>query len=263
VTANPPDQPAGSAWSGPAVAEGIDELIRRSRSGVVQLPILFGMDLWVLGGAHHALADLAVTARWIDFNSKQQAMSRDFVLSQLWENDLLLESPATTGQVAVTPELGLVLQARSRPTFAVLAQVDGAPGRPPFKLYAVGDQSDPVQAMLLETPQKPPPDHRSAYQRSFAAMRELMWMFNFRLVSPERAMDMLAAWASVPVPVPDRPRLRLPGRSRTAPARSIVVVHHHEGQDLRAGALRVTREDGRGEQALRDEVSRMFSAAVR
>ena len=263
MTAKPLNRSDGSDRSEPVVAEGIDELIHRSRSETVQLPILFGMDLCVLGGAHHALADQAMTARWFATTSQQQELSRDFVLGQLWANGLLLKDPALTGQIAVGPELGLILQARSRPTFAALAHVDDDSGRPPFKLYAVGDQSDPMRAILLESPQNPPPERRNAYQGIFAAMHELVWMFNFELISPDRAADGMGAWASVPVPLPSRRRLKLPGRSRVAPARNVIVVHHHEGQDLRADALRVTREDGRSEKELSHEVSRMFSAAVR
>ena len=58
---------------------------------------------------------------------------------------------------SLKPELGLTLAARCRPAFVVVAKGDRRDLRPRC-LFALGDQEDPVQAIVAELPAGLPPD---------------------------------------------------------------------------------------------------------
>jgi hypothetical protein len=91
---------------------------------------------------------------------------------------------------AFSPELGVVMAARARPALAVVCEQEKVPSRYP-RLYALGDEQDPVRAVVLETPEGMPPGDFPHLRN----MGPLAWFYRYDLVSRPSAADFLARWA--------------------------------------------------------------------
>ena len=90
------------------------------------------------------------------------------------------------------PELGLMLAARCRPAFVVLAKGERDDLRP-LSLFALGDQADPVRAIVAEVPTGLPPDRAVGYPDT-RKLGPLGWIYRYVLVSSVNAADLLARW---------------------------------------------------------------------
>jgi hypothetical protein len=100
-----------------------------------------------------------------------------------------------------------MLAARCRPAFVVLAKGERDDLRP-LSLFALGDQADPVRAIVAEVPTGLPPD-RAADFPDTRKLGPLGWIYRYVLASPANAADLLARWTMTPpaqpgdaVPVP-------------------------------------------------------------
>ncbi len=91
---------------------------------------------------------------------------------------------------AFSPELGVVMAARTRPALAVTCELEKVPGRYP-RLYALGDEQEPVRAVIQEAPEGTPPGDFPHLHTAGS----LAWFYRYDLISKPSAADFLARWA--------------------------------------------------------------------
>jgi hypothetical protein len=208
-------------------AKAARELFEAAATTDVELVMLSGMELCVLGGERHLLADEAVTKLWLAADVKKRTMMMELSTRSLLQRGLLIadevpgpgQGSAAAHKYPVKPELGMVLTARTRPTVAVLCHVEGTGGRS-MKMYVVGDQEQPARGVVVELPAQYPPGKFPSAKKLGA----LGALYRYVLVSPEKAADMLAQWAITPPP----------GKPGTPDgARTVSVFCHHKEQPLR------------------------------
>jgi hypothetical protein len=212
-------------------------LIEQSARTLVELVTVSALELCALDGPRHVLFDEPVATAWGALTDAERAAATSAATDGLVNRGLLL-GPATADGYAVQPELGLTLAAKTRPAFAVLAEIEGTDART-MKMYALGDQTRPLQAMVVELPQAAPPgDYPHVRQ-----LGVLAWFYRYVLVSPETAANLLAAWAIKPPP-----RKTLTHRH---PQRVVSVYWHRAGEDLR-GLVVSVHGDGRTARLSRD-----------
>jgi hypothetical protein len=212
-------------------------LIDQASAGTsVELVALTGMDLCALDGPRLLLFDQPVGDAWGRLDDKQRDEATTLTLDGLARRGLLSDS-GTPGTYAVNPPLGLVLAARTRPAFAVLAEVDHEDARP-MKMWALGDESDPLQALVVEAPASTPPGHHPTIRK----MGALGWFYRYLLVAPQVATGLLTDWA---ITAPH-------GRRGRGPARILSVYWHRPGEDLH-GLIVTVHGDGRTARLSRDD----------
>jgi len=199
-------------------------LIEESARSLVELATLSAMELCALDGPRHLLFDEPVAATWGSLDPEARAAATTAATDGLVRRGLLSAS-GDPGAYAIRPGLGLVLAAKTRPTFAVLAQIEGTEARP-MKMYAVGDEIQPLQAMVVELPEAAPPGDYPHVRRLGVLGR----FYRHVLISPPAAADLLAAWA-----------LKPPPKKGT---RVVSVYWHRAGEDLH-GLVVTVRGDGR------------------
>jgi len=213
-------------------------LIDQASAGMsIELVALTGMDLCALDGPALLLFDQPVSDAWGRLDDKQRDQATTLTLGGLARRGLLSDS-GTAGTHAVNPPLGLVLAARTRPAFTVLAEVDHEGARP-MKMWALGDESDPLQALVVEAPASAPAGHYPTIRK----MGALGWFYRYLLVAPQVATGLLTDWA---ITAPPR------GRRGRAPARILSVYWHRPGEDLR-GLIVTVHGDGRTALLSRDD----------
>ncbi len=106
---------------------------------------------------------------------------------------------------AVSPELGILLAARSRPTFAVMSRFSSR--LPPFSLFAVGDEAEPVRGVITAFAVRLP-----AWGEKPARPRYVADVFAHILTTAARAAELLANWVITPAPAHGRFRKQQPPR---------------------------------------------------
>jgi S-DNA-T family DNA segregation ATPase FtsK/SpoIIIE len=150
---------------------------------------------------------------------------------------LLIEDPSghgvrqPGGAYSLKPELGLMLAARCRPAFVVIAKGERHDLRP-LSLFALGDQTDPVQAIVAELPAGLPPD-RAAGSRNSRKLGPLGRIYRYVLVSRASAADLLARLTIAP-PAPS---------GDAAPVRYLVSAYCPD-REYPAGYHLTVRGDG-------------------
>jgi hypothetical protein len=214
------------------------QLIGRARDGeLVDLAVVSALDLCVLGGPRHALFDEDVTRAWLRMGDRQRQKVLDSVTESMLGRGLLIDEGLRTsarprsGSYALQPELGLVLAARCRPSFIVLTAAEDQDLRT-VRLFALGDQAEPVRGFVVEMPAAPPP----AGGRAFPDARKLGplgWIYRHVLASPDQAADVLARWTISP-----------PGRSGTDSPGAYMVSVFHPDQEAPAGRRLRVQGDG-------------------
>jgi hypothetical protein len=100
------------------------------------------------------------------------------------------------GDYGLKPELGLMLAARCRPAFIVIAAGE-RPGLRPLSLFALGDKAQPVRGIVAEVPAGLPADRAAAYPDD-RKLGPLGWIYRYVLVSTASAADLLARWTITP-----------------------------------------------------------------
>jgi hypothetical protein len=191
----------------PAIAaaertETARHLIAQAQMEMVDLVALSALDLCVLDGPRQSLFEERVAHAWIQLGNRQRRKVVDEVTAGMVRRGLLIDDHPDpgTGQDGSTyslqPELGLMLAARCRPAFIVIA-VGERRGLRPLSLFALGDQADPVRAIVAEFPTDLPPDRAAAYPNA-RKLGPLGWIYRYVLVSPASAAEILARWTITP-----------------------------------------------------------------
>lgn len=218
----------------------VRELIDRAQSQNVLLTMLSAMDLCALGGPRQALFDEAPARAWGSLRPRGRKNLPRLIFDALEERGLLIrQAPAVplaapgghaepgAGDYALSPKLGVVMAARSRPALAVTCEVKKVPSRYP-RLYALGDEQDPVRAMVLETPAAPEPGQFQHVEKA----GPLGWFYRYDLISRQGAADFLARWA-----------LLRSERHPRAP-RLVTLLRLDQGQALTVQTLEIYTDDG-------------------
>ncbi len=223
----------------PQRSEHAQALIDAAADTSTELVALSGLDLCALDGPRLMLFDRTVTDAWGQLSEPQRADATTLTLDGLTRRGLL--SPSDKGGTyAVSPELGLVLAARTRSAFAVLAEMDDDQARP-MKMWALGDQTEPVQAIVVEAPTATPPGSYPHVRKMGALGR----FYRYLLVPVTVATGLLADWA---IAAPPR------ARHRRRPARRISIYWHRPGEELR-GLIVTVHGDGHTARLSRDDTT--------
>jgi hypothetical protein len=202
----------------PAIAaaertETARQLIAQAQVDVVDLVVVSALELCVLDGPRQPVFEERVAQAWLRVTDRRRRKVTEEVTAGLVRRGLLIENAPQHGTVqpasshSFKPELGLMLAARCRPTFVVLAKGERDDLRP-LTLFALGDQADPVRAIVAELPAGLPPDRAADYPDT-RKLGPLGWIYRYVLVSPANAADLLARWTITPPAQPgDEPPVR-------------------------------------------------------
>jgi hypothetical protein len=216
------------------------ELIDRAQSEDVLLTVLSAWDLCALGGPRQVLFDEAPAKAWAGMRRGARKKVPAVIFDGLEERGLLIrhlpavplaapggQPEARPEEYAFSPKLGLAMAARARPSLAIVCELEQLPTRHP-RLFGLGDEQDPIRAVVLETPEGSPPG-------DFPHLRKagpLAWFYRYDLVAKSRAASFLAGWAL------------LRSQARPNSARLVTVLRHDQGQLLAVQTLAVRSNDG-------------------
>jgi hypothetical protein len=192
----------------PRAAEVRQLIDRAQRDDQVSLIALSAIELCVLGAPKHPFVHESIARAWTRLNRRTQEAAVSRFTQELADRGLLTRIPddqaSATAAYSLSPELGVILAARCRPGFLILNHVPGL-SRPQPVLYALGDELDPVQALVAEVPSA-----LAGEDRKHATPDALRPIFGYMLLSKTGAADFLARWTINP---PQAPRLK-PGTPR-------------------------------------------------
>jgi hypothetical protein len=189
----------------------------------VELTALSMLDLCALGAPSQVLFHPAVAKLWLSRSQEARDKMAQDMLASLAERGLLFGSPDSSlapgvRQYRFHPTLGIIMAARSRPSFVVTCEVEKHPNMREPSFFALGDQNSPVRAIVVEWP-RPAPEGRA---KALARMGPFGWLSSYALLTRARAASGLAEWAMLPTP---KPRIGKP------PARTITMFRHNAGHD--------------------------------
>ncbi len=214
-------------------------LIAQAQADLVDLVTLSALELCVLDGPRHALFDERVAHAWTLAGDRRRRQLMEEVTAGLVRRGLLIEEPPgdaapQSGSIyTLKPELGLMLAARCRPSFVVVAAGEGE-GLRPLTIFALGDQAEPVRGFVAEVPAELPPDRAAHYPKA-AKLGPLGWMYRYVLVSPMTAAEILARWTIAP---PQQP-------GGAVPTRYLVSAYHPDRDSPASHHLGVTGDGSR------------------
>ena len=212
------------------------DLIDRAQDGQVDLVMVTALELCWLGGPAHPLFDEMPARAWTSLGRRQRRHLMDQATQGLARRGLILDTaPRTSPErpietCALKPELSLVLAARRRPAFAVIAQAEDHDTRP-VRLFALGDEAGPVRGFVLEAPGLPLNPER--YFAEVGQLGPLGWFYRYFLVSRYMAADTLARWTVSP-----------PGRPGASASSEWLVSARYPGRKNPAGYRLRIRGDG-------------------
>jgi hypothetical protein len=179
-------------------AAAVQRLIDDSARGAVDLTVLSGLELCALGATGQALFDTAVTTAWGALAEGAREMARNESLAGLARRQLLEaagEGGAGEGEVGeMATELSVAMGARANPTVALVTELDGVDERS-LKMFGLGDQDQPLQAVVVESPIAAP-----AGFEHLRRMGPLGWFYRYTLVSPAIAASLLIRWTGLALP---------------------------------------------------------------
>lgn len=227
-----PDAAAAAAERTEAARQLIEEA---QHSDFVELVTVSGLELCVLGGPKHPLFEEKVARAWLDLGNRRRKKVIEWVTEGMVERGLLIEnnpgfSPAEKGPTyALKPTLGIALAARCRPTFIVLAETADANVRTP-RLFALGDESAPVRAVVVEEPAALPADLAGKFPhvKKFGPLGRF---YRYVLVSESKAAEVLAELAISPAPES--------ANTGQSPGWTVTLYRHDDGQSPVGARLHV------------------------
>jgi len=173
-------------------SEAVQRLINQAAvDKEARLGVLLGMDLCALGGPAQALLPMPLVRAWTRTNQADRDVIIKRSTERLERKGQLVPQPGMPGY-ALSPELGIILAARSRPAYAILAQVLGRPALE-LGVFGLADGGEWASLAVLEFLVKVP-------SREFPApFVPLATVYEYGLVPADRAASMLAEWAIQPV----------------------------------------------------------------
>jgi hypothetical protein len=218
-------------------ADTVRDLVAEANAeGVVPLKSLMAMELCVLGGPRHAFFDETVAHAWLGLSDKMRKKLTASAIGYLRERELLLPHAISRDapvSYSLSPELGVVLAARCRPSFVIVNAISGTSLRQPV-LFGFGDREVPVRGIVAELPRAAQDTEMKDFAKQFGP---LGWTYSYVLFSPESAVVFQADW--VADPLPERPDVR-DGVSR------VITKLHPVGETGQAGWRMSFRGDGKG-----------------
>jgi len=202
---------------------------------LVDLVVLSALELCVLGGPKHPLFEEAAAQAWLKLRDRRRKQVITWATESMVKRGLLTENSSSTngtpgdGTYSLSPALGIALAARCRPAFIVVTETAVASRRTP-RLFALGDEVEPVRGVVVEDPTALPADIAKdfPYVEKFGPLGKL---YRYVLVSPGQAAALLAAWAIAPPPQP-------PGED-AASGRLVSLYRRYDGRDPAAIRLLV------------------------
>lgn len=185
-------------------ADSVRELIAQANvDGEVPLPPLAAVDLCTLGGPRHAVFPQRLADVWLQLSQADRNDFIDRATARLVRHGLLIPdaSGPRRSAYALDPRLGIVLAARCRPAFAVVAQAADTV-LPTLSMFALGDGADPVQAIVSEVLGSIPAP--AGKRRAADVTRLLGSVYAYHLLVVNRAAAVLADWAITPAGAPQQ-----------------------------------------------------------
>jgi hypothetical protein len=170
---------------------------RLDEEGYVNLPMLCGADLCMLGGPEQPFFWEPLTTQWLSLRPRERNGYMKARTNGLVEAGRLI--PVTPGgyrsgaRYTVSPELGILLAARSHPTYVVASHFSSRSA--PLSCFAIGDETEPVRGVVMAVPVAPPGKAKASAKPSPVAD-----VFDHILTTPSRAAEFLAARVILPVP---------------------------------------------------------------
>src|SRR5579875_1306236 len=186
--------------------EAARHLIDQAQTDFVDLTTVTGLELCVLGGPRHPLFEEAVARAWMEMANRQRKKLIEWVTEGMVERGLLIEDNSAAGSkraggtYSLKPELGIALAARCRPAFIVITDTTVDNLRTP-RFFALGDQDEPVRAVVVEEPAALPPEIAGDFPhvKKFGPLGRF---YRYVLVSREKAA---AALAELTISPPSEP----------------------------------------------------------
>jgi hypothetical protein len=212
--------------------------------GHVNLLMLNGAELCILGGPKHPLFWEPLAASWLGSDPQPRNRMVEACTNMMIDRGLLIEEAPGSGyypgaHFALSAELGITLAARCRPRFVISTHHSAR--LPTVNLFAIADEASPVRGIVLETPDMVPGTKQHAEN-----MGPLGLLFYYVLHTPDSAAEHLADWTIRPAPVkrfhkqpPRTVSLVRPGNPESAGLRLSVVG---DGTSARVEGLGVTGE---------------------
>lgn len=180
-------------------AAAVREMLTRVRDEhMVELATLMTVELCALGAPKHSYLDEVSARAWLALKDRTRAKLLQKYTQTLVDRGLLLPHTAEGSRgdqsYALSAQLGVVLAARCRPSFVIATAVSGAQLRQP-SCFALGDESDPLQAVVVETPVLLDADRKTASQ-----LGPLAQCSAYVLGTREWTAGYLADWMIRPAP---------------------------------------------------------------
>jgi hypothetical protein len=213
-----------------------DLIARAQQDGGVRLTALSAVDLCALGGPMHPYFDELTARAWLELSDRRRRKAIDSATSDLVRRGLLADGPAEAGSptYSISPKLGVMLAARTRPSFIITNEVSGARFFQPT-LFALGDAADPVRGIVVESPAG----------ITEANLRDpLSAHYAYALLSIPAAARYLADWVLRPIK---------PARDVPADAARVVTRFHPQSSDGRIGCRLSVRGNGTTAQVIRSD----------
>ena len=182
--------------------EAVRHLIDQAQTASVELVTVSALELCVLGGPEHPLFEEAAAQAWMGLGNRQRKKLIDSVTEGMIERGLLVgNSPGTglpqpVGNYSLQPELGVMLAARCRPAVIIVTERAAANTRTP-RFFALGDQTDPVRAVVAEVPTDLPADIAGNFP-NVRKLGPLGWFYRYVLLPRDTAAQALAELTIAP-----------------------------------------------------------------
>lgn len=180
--------------------EAARRLIDRAQADFVDLVTVSALELCVLGGPRHPLFEEPVAGAWMQMGERQRKKLIDSVTDGMLERGLLTgNDPEPDPQrrdrsYSLTPELGIMLAARCRPTSIIVTEAEQQQQLRTPRFFTLGDQGDPVRGVVVEEPASLaslPPDAAARFPH-VRKLGPLGWFYRYVLVSRDFAAQVLA-----------------------------------------------------------------------
>lgn len=214
-------------------SDAVRELIGRAqREGELALTVLSGMDLCVLGGPGHAYFDAGLARAWQRLRPREQQKITQNRTARLVEAGQLLPGPRDGSQPAgygLSPELGVVLATRCRPSFIITTEIPGSHLYQPV-MFALGDEKERLRGLVAEIPAS-----LAGGGRSPKSTEPLRVCYAYFLFTAEKAAAVLAEWTIRPVPE---------SAGRNAEPRRVVTRYHPQDGHASIGYRVAIHGDG-------------------